>query len=216
MMIIVKPEQLNRVCKSLKPDRCALLADIMNRKIAEYGIKTWDEFHEFIGQVVHESGEFVAKTENMNYSAQRLAEVWPGTFSTTKKPPYSPNALALKFSRKPVELANYKYGSKYGNRPGTNDGWTFRGGGFIGITFRSLWKLYANYKDLEIEQCAEWVRTTDEGAMDSAFWFFYVYKKLWKLAIDDNDIGLSLAINGGKIGLQNRIYYSNMARKFLY
>lgn len=215
-MIKVNPDQLSKVCGAISFDRCLVIADLMNKGIADYGINSWDEFHEFVGQVVHESGQFTAKAENMNYSAQRLADVWPGTFSATKKKPYSPNGLATKYAHKPKELANFKYGGKYGNIPGTDDGWTMRGGGFIGITFRSLWELYAKYKNVSVENCAEWVRTTDEGAMDSAFWFFYVHKNLRQLAIDDNDRALTLAINGGYINLDDRLKYTNLARKYMY
>lgn len=214
-MIKVTPEALKKICDTVPLSRCIILAEIMNRKISEYNVSTWDEFHEFVGQVVHESGQFNYKTENMNYSAKRLAVIWPKEFSATKNPPYVPNAMAFKLEKKPIELANYKYGNKYGNRPGTNDGYDFRGGGYIGITFRSLWQLYASYKKMDVNKASEWVRTTDEGSMDSAFWFFYIYRDLRQLAIDDNDKAITLRINGGYINYADRIKYTDRARKFL-
>ena len=214
-MIKVTAESLNKVCDQISQDRCRQLAEIMNKKIAQYGITDWDQFHEFVGQVAHESGEFSLKSEDMSYSAQRLAEVWPDTFSSTHRKPYSPNGLAAMYAHKPVQLANFKYGGKYGNRPGTNSGWDFRGGGYIGITFYDNWKMYADYKKMEPLACAEWVRTTDEGAMDSAFWFFYVFRHLGQLAIDDNDKEITRRINGGFINYNDRIKYTERARKYL-
>lgn len=214
-MIKITGEQLNKVCQQLKPDRCTVLAELINKKATEYGITEYDAIHEFIGQVVHESGQFRYKAENMNYSAARLAEVWPGTFSTTRKKPYRPNAVAIRYAHKPVELANFKYGSKYGNRAGTNDGWDMRGGGFIGLTFRSVWKEFADYKKMDIVKCAEWVRSTDEGAMDSAFWFFYVRRNLKDLAISDNDKLITIRINGGLINFKDRVKYTELAEKYI-
>lgn len=205
-MVIVKPEQLRKVCLSLTANRAAILSDIINRKVVEYKVKSFDELHEFIGQVAHESGEFAAKTENMSYSAKRMVDVWPKRFPTI--------AAATPYARNPVKLANHTYGGRMGNTE-PNDGWLYRGGGFIGITGKSMYALFAKYKKMDVAKCADWVRSTDEGAMDSAFWFFYVFKKLTKLAIDDNDIGLSLAVNGGKIGLKNRIFYSDRSRIYL-
>lgn len=206
---------LKKVCTSQTLSRCEVLAELINKKIIEYGIGSLDELHEFVGQVSHESGEFSAKSENMNYRAQRLAEVWPVTFSATSKPPYKPNELAYKYEKKPKELANFKYGGKYGNRPGTDDGWNLRGGGYIGLTFYAVWKPYADYKGMTVEDAAKWVRTTDEGAMDSAFWFFYIHRGLKQLAINDDDIKITQRINGGKIGLKSRIEYTELAKKYL-
>lgn len=57
--------------------------------------------------------------ENMRYSAARAREVWPSKFKSV--------AAAKKYEFKPYELANYVYDGKLGNRPGTDDGWNFRG-----------------------------------------------------------------------------------------
>lgn len=212
-MVIVKPEALRKVCDSLTLQRCAQLAAIMNQKIAEYGITSWDEFHEFVGQVVHESGQFSLKVENMNYSAKRMAEVWPNRFSKTKNKPYIPNDMAIKLARKPVELANYSYGGRMGNvKP--NDGWDFRGRGYIGITGRAMYELYGKYKKMTPETVAKFMET-EEGAMDCAFWFFYVYRNLKQLAIDDNDKQITIRINGGLINYGDRIKYTERAEKYL-
>lgn len=64
------------------------------------------------------------KRENMNYRAARIKQVWPS------------RPEAVKFAGKPRELANSVYGGRLGNRPGTDDGWNYRGGGIDQLTGR--------------------------------------------------------------------------------
>ncbi len=205
-MIKVSPEQVKKVCDQLTMKRCTELAAILNQKVAEYGITSWDEFHEFIGQVVHESGQFSAKVENMNYSAKRMVAIWPGRFPTI--------AAASPYARNPQKLANKVYGGRMGNTA-PNDGWQYRGGGYIGLTGKSMYELFAKYKKMDVQQCSDWVRNTDEGAMDSAFWFFYVYRNLEQLAIEDNDREITRKINGGYINMADRLKYTELARKYM-
>lgn len=82
------------------------------------------------------------RPEEMSYSAARIKQVWP------KKPG------ALQYARNPQGLANYVYGNKYGNT-GPNDGWIYRGRGFNGITFKSIYSSTAaklkKYKNINVD-----------------------------------------------------------------
>ena len=49
------------------------------------------------GQLAHESLEFTAVEENLNYSAKRIAQVWPKHFTA---------AQAKSYGRNPEKLAN--------------------------------------------------------------------------------------------------------------
>jgi predicted chitinase len=73
-------------------------------------------------------------SEDLDYSAGRLMQVWPKVFTTKVK--------AAEYAHNPEKLANFIYGGKYGNTE-PNDGWTYRGRGGWGVTFKG------NYRDMQ-------------------------------------------------------------------
>lgn len=200
-------EQLHKVVPTLTTDRAEQLAAIINNIAPTYKMSDPDILHEFIANVAHESGGFRLKAENMNYSAKRILQVWPKRFSPM---------LANKYAHNPAGLANYVYGDRMGNRPGTNDGWNFRGGGFIQLTGRSMYESYnkaVEFNDLLALALA--VRNDDYYAMDSAFWLFAVEKKLIPHALADNFVRVVRGINGGTVGLTDRQAYYLRAKKYI-
>ncbi|KSV79535.1 lytic enzyme [Sinorhizobium sp. GW3] len=81
-----------------------------------------------LAEAHHETGGAMQPvSENLNYSAKRLTEVWPSRFPTL--------AAAAPYANNPQRLANKVYGGRLGNvDPG--DGWLFRGRGLAQITGR--------------------------------------------------------------------------------
>src|SRR5574339_742506 len=81
-----------------------------------------------LAEAYHETGGAMQPvSENLNYSAQRLTQVWPKRFpSLSAAKPYANN---------PQRLANKVYGDRLGNVD-PNDGWLFRGRGLAQITGR--------------------------------------------------------------------------------
>ena len=76
----------------------------------------------FFAQLDHESG-LIVKRENMNYSAERLLQVFPKYFTS---------ATAQQYARKPEAIANRVYANRMGNgNEASGDGWKYRGGGFL-------------------------------------------------------------------------------------
>lgn len=203
---IILPEQLQKVADTLSFERCKQMATLLNEYCDKYGVKTKDEFHEFLANVIQESGEFAHKTENMNYKAETLMKVWPQRFPTLQQ--------AEKYAHNPQALANKVYGFRMGNRL-PDDGWRFRGGGHIGLTGREVYTKYAAYIGLPVEQAADLVRTTDQYALDSAFWFFYVLKGLKKASDNDDIMGIIKSVNGGFIGKEVRLMYYERAKKYV-
>jgi putative chitinase len=90
-----------------------------------------------LAEVYHETGgQMQPVEENLNYSAKRLTQVWPGRFPTIDS--------AKPYANNPQRLANKVYGGRMGNT-GPNDGWLFRGRGLPQITGRD------NYRRAGIE-----------------------------------------------------------------
>lgn len=206
-MSLITPAQLKQCAPTLTDQRAATMAGLLNTVCPRYGIDTKDEFHEFLANVLQESGEFAHKVENMRYtSARRIRAIWPSRFKT--------EADALPYVNNPVELANLVYGGRMGNdRQG--EGWRFRGGGFIGLTGKEVYSKYARYLNMPVGQVAELVRTDDKYALDSAAWFFAVLKGLNDEAERDEMAKIIRSINGGMIGADVRMKYYERVKKYV-
>lgn len=103
----------------------------------QYDILTKKQMCAFLSNCIVESNGLNAKRESFAYRPERLRQV----FSTR-----IPSISAAKdlIAKGQVAVANYLYGGRYGNRPGTNDGWDYRGGGIIQNTFRSNYYILQN------------------------------------------------------------------------
>ena len=93
------------------------------------GINTRLRMAHFLAQVMTETGGLRRIDENMNYSYKTLMRVFSRkTVSETD---------ARRIAGKPKEVANWVYGARLGNRGrDTDDGWNYRGSGFIQLTGR--------------------------------------------------------------------------------
>ena len=99
-----------------------------------YGIESTLQKAHFLGQMAQESQNYSKVVENMNYSAKRMSEVWPGRYAVNGTKGV-PNAKAIALAKAGARaIANDVYGGRMGNRPGTNDGWNYRGQAFKMIT----------------------------------------------------------------------------------
>ena len=152
----------------------------------------------FLAQCAHESGNFKYVRENLNYSAQGLLKTFPRYFSKD---------TAEIAARKPELIANIVYGSRMGNgSKDTNDGFRFRGRGYIQLTGRYMYKQFGDYIEIDLLTNPDLVAT--KYPLLSAAWFFEV-KVLWNLAArdasDETIKHLTRRINGGFNGLADRI-----------
>jgi len=167
----------------------------LNDTFAKYGIDTPKRQAAFIGQCQHESGNFKTLEENLHYSAQSLMRVWPSRFDA---------ATAEKYANNPEMIANKVYGGRadLGNTQ-DGDGWKFHGRGVIQLTGRSnvtvcgdaLGQPFSEHPELLLEP--QW-------ACMSAGWFWNK-RNLNELADNEDWTSITKRINGGTIGLQDRI-----------
>jgi putative chitinase len=153
----------------------------------------------FFAQCAHESGNWKATSENLNYSAQGLRGIFRKYFPT--------DALAAQYARKPQAIANRVYGNRMGNGPeSSGDGWKFRGRGFLQLTGHDNYKALSQYISRpDVMENPDLV--AGELAIESALWFFD-RNKLWSICdqgINDAAIlALTKRINGGTHGLDDR------------
>jgi putative chitinase len=206
--MLVTPKELQLIEPSITPERAEALCDHFDFIFPKYGIKRGPVLNILLVNLLHESGAFKHKEENMNYSAARILAVWPSRFKNIN--------AAQHFAHNPKALANFVYGSRMGNIPGTDDGYNFRGGGFIGITGRSMYEKYRQYVAFDtVEKVADAIRTDDYYAMDSACWIFSVVLKLNATAEKGNMEACVRAINGGLIGMDNRMDYLQKCNQYM-
>jgi putative chitinase len=171
----------------------------LNKALPKYDITTDQRIAGFISQCAHESMDFNAMSENLNYREETLNKVFPRYFGPGKR-------NAAEYAKNPEKIANYVYmdefrTSKLGNtQPG--DGWRFRGRGLKQLTGRDNYTRFAKDYDMTAEEAAVWVETK-EGALASALWFWNT-NKLNAVADTGNVAALTKKINGGDIGLADR------------
>jgi putative chitinase len=158
----------------------------------------------FIGQCMHESGGFKFLKENLNYSAKALMNTWPSRF---------PDAdTAEKFERNPEKIANKVYSGRMGNTE-DGDGAKFIGRGLIQLTGKDNYKAFGDAIGEDLIANPQLVEEPRYAAL-SAGWFWN--KRGLNALADAMDITtLTIRINGGKIGIDDRIAKINKALDIL-
>ena len=127
-----------------------------------YGITTPRRVRHWMAQLHHESLGFTRFEESLNYSAERLTEVWPGRFPTI--------AAAAPYARNPRALAEKVYGGRLGNvAPG--DGWRYRGGGLIELTGLANYRAASAWCGMDLAAAPELARSSPQACViAAAFW----------------------------------------------
>ncbi|MBN8888530.1 MAG: glycoside hydrolase family 19 protein [Rudaea sp.] len=156
----------------------------------------------FMAQVLHECEALTVQFENLNYSAQRLPVVWPSRFQP--QGPLDP----MDYANAPEKLANEVYGGRMGNLQ-EGDGYLFRGRGLLQMTGRDEYaKVTGILRDIYPES-PDFTESPDV-AID-AVWCLRAAGAVWQwkgcneLADQDSIRAVTRAINGGLIGLADRM-----------
>ena len=189
--------------------------DPLNAALDRFGLVEADQLAAFLAQVALESAEFNRLEENLNYSAERLCQVWPKRF---------PNiAIAQPYARNPQQLAQLVYGKRasLGNET-AEDGWRYRGRGLIQITGKANYAACAKgIDDPLLLTCPERLQTKTVAAL-SAVWYWFQNPRISILAHDapdDDDeadfVSITRLVNGATTGLADRQVYWERAKKVL-
>jgi putative chitinase len=181
-------------------------AESMNNVFPTYEIDTPHRIAAFLAQCGHESGGWTVFEENLNYSAQGLNSIFKKYFPTLES--------AQPYARHPEMIANKIYANRMGNgAPETGDGYKYRGRGPIQLTGKDNYRAFAKdmFDDWEnLFENPDWVTSDRDFALMSAIWFWN--KNKLNVQADAGDIKLmTKKINGGYIGLEDRIKHYNEA-----
>jgi putative chitinase len=170
--------------------------------LPEYEINTVQRVAAFLAQTAHESGGYRALKENLNYKAASLRKVFPKYFPD--------DAIAAQYANKQEMIANRVYGNRMGNGPEeSGDGFRYCGRGLIQLTGKNNYTLFAGSIETPVEELPEYL-STFEGAVQSACWFWET-NNLNQWADKNDMLTLTKRINGGTIGLEDRIKHYNHA-----
>ncbi len=174
----------------------------LNDTFAKFQIATVRQQASFIGQCSHECGNFKILQENLNYRAATLMKLWPKRFPTQE--------IANSYEKNPKKIANMVYSSRMGNRDeASGDGYRFRGRGCIQLTGHSNYFHAGQACGVDFVMNPDLVGTPQYAAM-TAGWFWSTHN-CNPLAENQDWIALTKKINGGIIGLDDRIKQTERA-----
>ena len=177
--------------------------DALYQILPEYNINTPQRVAAFIAQCAHESGNFRFLQENLNYRAESLTKTFKKYFPTLES--------AQPYAKKPQMIANKVYANRMGNGDeASGDGFRYLGRGLIQLTGKNNYTFFAASVGIEnMDECVEYLGTF-EGAVQSAC-FFWENSNLNQWADKGDILTLTKRINGGTIGLEDRIKHYNHA-----
>lgn len=180
--------------------------DPLNETFQRFEILTPRQQAAFIGQCGHECGNFRMLEENLNYRAETLMKLWPKRFPTLE--------FAKQFERNPKKIANTVYANRMGNRDeASGDGYRFRGRGCIQLTGSANYYHAGKALNVDFIMDPDLVATPQYAALTAGF--FWHTQKLNPIAERGDNLALTKKINGGTIGLSDRILHTNQALALL-
>lgn len=175
-------------------------ADYLLKQAQDHGITNPRELANFMGQMQVESGGFSRMNENLNYSGERLLEVFPGRNGMNTLA--QANAVAAGGSD---AIANKIYGGSWGKlnlgntEPG--DGATYHGRGYVQLTGRDNYERVGREMGLDLVHHPELAADRETAAKIALHY--------WDARVVANghqtDVTAACKdINGGHNGLQDR------------
>jgi len=170
----------------------------LSQLLPDYDINTPQRIASFLAQCTHESDDFTALKENLNYRPASLRKLFPTHFETDE--------IANDYANRPNKqeaIANRLYCNRMGNGDeASGDGYRYCGRGLIQITGKDNYFWFAASVQITAEEASQYMQTF-EGACQSACWF-WENNNLNQFADSGDIITMTKRINGGTIGLDDR------------
>jgi putative chitinase len=186
---------LEKLSKKIPKEVLDQIPEVMEK----FQINTPLRLAHFLAQCAHESGNFKATKENLNYGAAGLLSIFKKYFST--------EALAKSYERQPEKIANRVYASRMGNGDEkSGEGFAFRGRGYIQLTGKDNYKAFDAIVPEDILANPDLVATKYPLLSAAWFWNKTSLNALADKGATDADVtAITKRVNGGTHGLPDRI-----------
>lgn len=200
-------EELIKINNNLNKQDCEYYYNALITLLEKQGLNTKLRMCHFLAQIIHESGHFKFKSENLNYSANALRCVFCKYFKT--------DTIANEYARKPEKIANRVYANRMGNGDeASGDGWKYRGRGLIQLTGKCNYEACGKAIGLDLINNPDLLIECADASVLAACWFWNS-KKLNEYADKDDVLTITKRINGGTNGLEERKAILNTAKGIL-
>ena len=167
----------------------------LTKLLPDYDINTPQRIAAFMAECAHESINFTAIKENLNYKADQLIKIWPSHFPTYE--------IAQQFDHKPEAIANRVYANRMGNGDeASGDGWKYIGRGVIQLTGKYEYQKFADSLSISLGDACTYLETF-EGCVQSAC-FFWEQNELNTIADRGDIVAITKVINPALLGLAER------------
>jgi len=165
---------------------------------AKFNITTNLRLAHFLAQCALESVNFTAVVENLNYSAQRLLQVFPKYFK---------NVDVNAYARNPQKIGSRVYANRMGNGDeASGDGFKYRGRGYIQLTGKNNYQSFTNHIGQDCLANPDLVATHYPLASAG---FFFDSNNIWAVCDQGSSdavvTSVTKRVNGGTHGLAERI-----------
>ena len=168
----------------------------LNETFDKYQINTPKRQACFLGQTLHESGNFKFTRENLNYSAKALMATWPSRFPDIN--------TANQYERQPEKIAAKVYVGRMGNET-PEDAAKYIGRGLIQVTGKEAYQHCGEALGVDLLTHPELLEEPRYATL-SAGWFWN--KKGLNALADEGTFEsfevMTKRINGGLLGLDDR------------
>ena len=195
---VIKPKEKQFKLDKLKGVVPDTVLNQIHEVITRFNCNTELRLAHFLSQCAHESGNFRAVEENLNYSSDGLKKVFGK---------YFPGNLSESYAKQPEKIAARVYGNRMGNGDETTkEGFKYRGRGYIQLTGKSN---YVNFTKFIGENCVENPDLVSKKYPLASAAYFFDSNGLWSICdkgtTDEVVKQLTKRINGGFLGLNDRI-----------
>lgn len=202
--VAITAERLRFVEPRLAIDAAEMHASALEAARSLGDLTTPARVRHFIAQAAHETQGFTRLRENMRYrdpvSLDRL-------FSRVRGLSHARALIAAG----PMAIANCVYADRYGNGPAeTCDGFNYRGGGYLHVTFRDNYRAVGHAIGMDLEGSPQLLEEPETAAQAAAR--FWKWKKINAPADRDDVRAVTALINPALVGFDDRRAYLGRAR----